>query len=108
TLDRLDELLASRRYLCGDAITEADWRLFATLVRFDLAYYAQFRCNRQRLTDYAELWPYTRDLYQQPGVAETVDLQAIKGIYFGSRPPGILPKGPDLDFSEPHGRGRFG
>ncbi|MEM1246882.1 MAG: glutathione S-transferase C-terminal domain-containing protein [Acidobacteriota bacterium] len=108
TLDRLDELLASRRYLCGDAITEADWRLFATLVRFDLAYYAQFRCNRQRLTDYAELWPYTRDLYQQPGVAETVDVQAIKGIYFGSRPPGILPKGPDLDFSEPHGRGRFG
>lgn len=104
-LDRLDARLAERRYLCGDQITEADWRLFSTLVRFDTGYYGQFRCNRNRLTDFPNLWPYTRDLYQQPRVAETVDLQAIKSIYYGSRPPGILPKGPLLDFTEPHGRG---
>lgn len=104
TLDMLDERLAGRRYLCGSRITEADWRLFATLVRFDTAYYGQFRCNRRRLVDFAHLWPYTRDLYQQPGVAETVDIQAIKGIYYGSRPPGILPAGPDIDFTEPHHR----
>jgi len=105
-LDRLDARLAERRYLCGDEITEADWRLFATLVRFDAAYHGQFRCNRNRLTDFEYLWPYTRDLYQQPRVAETVDLNAIKGIYYGSRPPGILPKGPMLDFTAPHQRGR--
>jgi len=104
TLDMLDERLAVRRYLCGDEITEADWRLFATLVRFDTAYYSQFRCNRNMLKDYVYLWPYTRDLYQQAHVAETVDIEAIKGIYFGSRPPGIIPLGPVIDFSEPHGR----
>lgn len=104
-LDALEARLGERRYLCGDGITEADWRLFATLVRFDAAYYGQFRCNRNRLTDFENLWAYTRDLYQQPGVAGTVDLQAIKGIYYGSRPPGILPKGPDLDFLAAHGRG---
>ena len=104
-LDRLDARLAERRYLCGDVITEADWRLFATLVRFDAAYYGQFRCNRNQLRDFTNLWPYTRDLYQQPSVAETVDLQAIKGIYYGSRGLGILPKGPEIDFMAPHGRG---
>ncbi len=104
-LDRLDERLADQRYLCGETITEADWRLFATLVRFDLAYYGQFRCNRNRLTDFPNLWPYTRDLYQQLRVAETVDVQAIKGIYYGSTAPGILPKGPAIDFTAPHGRG---
>ena len=104
TLDELDERLATQRYLCGDRITEADWRLFATLVRFDLAYHGQFNCNRQMITDYDQLWPYCRDLYQQPGVAETVDVQAIRGIYYGSRPPGILPKGPTVNFDEPHGR----
>lgn len=104
-LDRLDARLADRRYLCGDEITEADWRLFATLVRFDVGYHGQFRCNRNRLTDFPNLWPYTRDLYQQPRVADTVDVQAIKGIYYGSRPPGILPKGPLIDFSLPHQRG---
>ena len=104
TLDMLDERLAVRRYLCGDEITEADWRLFATLVRFDTAYYSQFRCNRNMLKDYVYLWPYTRDLYQQAHVAETVDIEAIKGIYFGSRLPGIIPLGPVIDFSEPHGR----
>jgi putative glutathione S-transferase len=106
-LDQLDARLAQQRYLCGDIITETDWRLFSTLVRFDLAYYSQFRCNRNRLTDFAHLWPYTRDLYQQTGVARTVDVAAIKGIYYGSRAPGILPKGPDIDFSAPHDRASF-
>ena len=108
TLDELDARLGEQRFLCGSSITEADWRLFATLVRFDVAYYGQFRCNRQRLVDYPQLWPYTRDLYQQPGVAETVDLEAIKGIYYGSRPPGILPGGPRLDFTAPHARDALG
>lgn len=105
TLDLLDSRLAEQRYLCGESPTEADWRLFATLIRFDLAYYSQFRCNRNMLQEFTHLWPYTRDLYQYPGVAETVDFEAIKGIYFGSRPPRILPKGPVLDFYEPHHRG---
>ena len=103
-LDALDARLAERRYLCGAVITEADWRLFATLVRFDTGYYGQFRCNRNRLVEFTHLWPYTRDLYQQPGVAETVDIDAVKGIYYGSRPPHIIPKGPELDFNEPHDR----
>jgi putative glutathione S-transferase len=105
TLDALDERLAARRYLCGDVITEADWRLFSTLVRFDLAYYGRFSCNRQRIVDFDNLWPYTRDLYQQPGVAETVDVGAIKGIYYGAG--GVLPKGPVLDFAAAHDRERL-
>ncbi len=103
-LDQLEARLTHQRFLCGDNITEADWRLFATLVRFDLAYYSQFRCNRNRLTDFDHLWPYCRDLYQTPGVADTVDFDAIKGIYYGSRPPHIIPKGPVIDFWQPHGR----
>ncbi len=105
TLDDMDKLLGTQRYLCGETLTEADWRFFATLVRFDLAYYGQFKCNRQQLKEYANLWPYCRDLYQTPGVAETVDVEAIKGIYYGSRSPGVLPKGPVIDFDEPHDRG---
>jgi len=104
TLDELDELLAGQRYLCGSQVTETDWRLFATLVRFDTAYYGQFRCNRNRLVDFEHLWGYTRDLYQLPGVAETVDIAAIKGIYYGSRAPGVIPLGPMLDFSAPSQR----
>ena len=104
-MDKLDQTLATRRYLCGETITEADWRLFATLVRFDTAYFGQFRCNRNRLVEFEHLWPYTRDLYQQPGVAETVDIAAIKGIYYGGRPPRIIPKGPEINFMAPHGRG---
>ena len=104
TLDYLDTRLSSQRYLCGENITEADWRFFATLIRFDVAYYSQFKCNKRQISDYANLWPYTRDLVQQPGVANTVDIDAIKGIYFGSRPPHIIPKGPDIDFEAPHGR----
>ena len=103
TLDKLDQRLSSQRFLFGETITETDWRLFATLVRFDTAYYGQFRCNRNRLTDFEFLWPYTRDLYRQRGVAETVDLDAIKGIYYGGRPPGIIPRGPDINFMEPLG-----
>jgi putative glutathione S-transferase len=104
TLDDLNERLETSRFLLGSTITESDWRLFSTLVRFDPAYHCQFRCNRNQLTAFSNLWPYTRDLYQQPGVADTVDFQAIKGIYYGSRAPGILPKGPDIDFMAPHGR----
>ncbi len=104
-LDELDQRLSAQRFLCGSEVTEADWRLFATLVRFDIAYYGQFRCNRSHLAEFKHLWPYTRDLYQYPGVAETVDVAAIKGIYYGSRPPHILPKGPRLDFSAPANRG---
>ncbi|MEM7099165.1 MAG: glutathione S-transferase C-terminal domain-containing protein [Pseudomonadota bacterium] len=104
-LDQIEAHLADHRYLCGENITEADWRLFATLVRFDAAYYGLFRCNRNLLQDYECLWAYTRDLYQQPKVKETVDMEAIKGIYWGSRSPGIIPKGPSIDFDEPHHRG---
>ena len=99
TLDELEARLSRRRYLVGDAPTEADWRLFATLARFDAAYYGLFKCNRQRLSDFANLWPYARDLYQHPGVAETVDFQAIKEIYWSRT--GTIPKGPDLDWTEP-------
>jgi putative glutathione S-transferase len=104
TLDDLNERLETSRFLLGSTITESDWRLFSTLVRFDPAYHGQFRCNRNQLKEFSNLWPYTRDLYQQPGVADTVDFQAIKGIYYGSRAPGILPKGPDIDFMAPHDR----
>ncbi len=104
TLDDIDEHLGSNRFLCGERVTEADWRLFSTLIRFDLAYHGQFRCNRNMIRDYPNLWPYTRDLYQYPGVAATVDVEAIKGIYYGSREPRILPKGPVLDFAQPSGR----
>ncbi len=108
TLDRLDERLGQQRYLVGDQITEADWRLFPTLARFDVAYHGAFKCNKQRLIDYPNLWPYARDLYQVPGVAETVDLEACRECYFTetplTNPLGIVPKGPQVDFSEPHGR----
>ena len=103
-LDEIDAHLARHRFLCGATVTEADWRLFSTLVRFDLAYHGQFRCNRSRLVDFVHLWPYTRDLYQYPGVAQTVDIAAIKEIYYGSRAPGILPKGPLVDFGAESGR----
>jgi putative glutathione S-transferase len=103
TLDDLELRLSRRRYLVEDVITEADWRLFSTLLRFDLAYYGLFRCNRQRLIDFENLWAYARDLYQHSGVAETVDLQAFKTIYWSRSGP--IPKGPDVDWDAPHGRG---
>ena len=108
TLADIDGLLAERRYLAGDRITEADWRLFTTLVRFDAVYYLHFKCNLRRLVDMPNLWPYARELYQVPGVAETVSFDHIKRHYYRSHPtlnPGrIVPKGPELDFTAPHGR----
>ncbi len=109
TLDELEQRLARQRYLVGYRPTEADWRLFTTLVRFDAVYYGHFKCNRRRLIDYPSLWAYTRDLYQVPGVAETVRMDHIKLHYYGSHrginPTGIVPRGPELDFGTPHGRG---
>ncbi len=108
TLDELDARLAGQRYLCGDRQTEADWRLFTTLARFDVAYHYAFKCNLSRLMDYPSLWPYARDLYQTPGIAETVHFAAYKQGYFSlselRNPLGIVPLGPIVNFSEPHGR----
>lgn len=110
SLDWLDERLSRGRYLLGSRLTEADWRLFTTLVRFDPVYVGHFKCNLRRLIDYRNLWPYVRDLYQHPGIAETVDLEHIKRHYYESHktinPTGIVPKGPLVDFAAPpHGRG---
>ena len=109
TLDRLDRRLGSRRYLVGERITEADWRLFTTLVRFDAVYALHFKCNLRRIVDYPSLWPYLRELYQVPGVAETVNFDHIKRHYYVTHtslnPTGIVPTGPALDLTQPHGRG---
>ncbi len=108
TFDKLDELLAGQRYLCGDQQTEADWRLFPTLVRFDAIHYLGYLCNKRRIEDYPNLSAYTRDLYQTPGIAETVNIDLMKKLVYGPGGPvtstGIIPKGPDVDFSRPHGR----
>ncbi len=109
TLDWLEERLFSNRYLMGDRITEADWRLFATLVRFDLVYAGHFKCNLRRLIDYPNLWAYARELYQWPGVAGTVNFRDISRHYHYSHadinPHRIIPVGPKLDWEMPHGRG---
>jgi putative glutathione S-transferase len=111
TLDALEDRLARQRYLVGERLTEADWRLFTTLLRFDPVYVGHFKCNKRRLVDYPNLWAYTRELYQVPGVAETVNLHHIKQHYYGSHktinPTGIVPKGPEIDFAAPHDRGRL-
>ena len=108
TLDRLEERLATRRYLCGERITEADWRLFTTLVRFDAVYLGHFKCNLRRMVEYPNLWAFTRELYQWPGVRETVSLDHIRRHYHQSHesinPTRLVPIGPELDFNEPHGR----
>jgi putative glutathione S-transferase len=108
TMDELEDKLSKQRYLVGDQITEADWRLFTTLVRFDAVYYNHFKTNKKRLMDYPNLWAYTRELYQVPGVAETVNMEHIKYHYFASHhtinPTGIVPKGPEIDFMSAHGR----
>ena len=110
-LDWIDGILARQRYLVGGRLTEADWRLFTTLVRFDAVYYSHFKCNLRRVTDYPNLWNYLRDLYQVPGVAETVNLDHIKRHYYMSmpaiNPTRIVPLGPLIDFALPHDRGRF-
>lgn len=112
TLDWLDERLSSQRYLTGATITEADWRLFTTLVRFDPVYFGHFKCNIRRITDYQNLSGYVRDLYQQPGVEKTVNLEHIKNHYYSSHetvnPSRIVPVGPDVDFSAPHKRAELG
>lgn len=107
TLDWLEARLASQPYLCGATLTEADWRLFTTLIRFDSVYYGHFKCNLRRIVDYPRLWAYVRRLYNLPGVAQTVDFQHIKGHYYqshlGINPTGIVPAGPVLDLSPPAG-----
>jgi putative glutathione S-transferase len=111
TFDLLEERLSRQRYLAGSQLTEADWRLFTTLVRFDSVYYSHFKCNLRRVADYPNLWNYTRDLYQVPGIAETVSIDQIKRHYYSSQrqvnPTGIVPIGPLIDFAAPHDRGRF-
>ncbi|WP_170763992.1 glutathione S-transferase family protein [Ruegeria lacuscaerulensis] len=110
TLDWLEERLSSNRYLMGDRVTEADWRLFTTLIRFDPVYHLHFKCNRRRLIDYPNLWAYTRELYQWPGVASTVNMNHIVRHYHFSHdtinPNRIIPTNPILDYLEPHGRGQ--
>jgi putative glutathione S-transferase len=110
TLDWLEDRLGQSRFLFGDALTEADIRLFTTLVRFDSVYVGHFKCNLRRLTDYRNLWAYTRDLYQWPGVAPTVNFLHIKRHYYMSHrninPSGIVPVGPLLDFDQPAERGK--
>jgi len=107
-LDDLEERLAGQRYLCGERLTEADWRLFTTLVRFDPVYVRHFKCNLYCLREYPNLWGYTRELYQVPGIADTVDFDHIKRHYHKSHPTinptRIVPIGPELDFDRPHGR----
>ena len=107
-LDTLEVRLANQRYLLGDTITEADWRLFTTLVRFDAVYVGHFKCNIRRIVDYPNLWGYLRDLYQVPGIAETVNIEHIKAHYYTSHaninPTRIIPVGPLLDFNAAHDR----
>ena len=111
TLDWLDDRLANQRYLVGETLTEADWRLFTTLVRFDPVYVSHFKCNLKRIFDYPNLWNYLCDLYQHPGVADTVHMDHIKSHYYGSHetvnPTRIVPMGPVIDYNQPHDRGRF-
>jgi putative glutathione S-transferase len=111
TLDILEGRLSTQRYLVGSRLTEADWRLFTTLVRFDPVYVGHFKCNRMRIADYPNLSNYLRDLYQRPGIAETLNLMHIKRHYYGSHktinPTGIVPAGPDIDYSASHDRSRF-
>ncbi|MCL4139652.1 UNVERIFIED_CONTAM: hypothetical protein GTU68_059465 [Idotea baltica] len=112
SLDWLEDRLSTHRYLLGDRITEADWRLLTTLLRFDSVYHLHFKCNRARLIDYPNLWAYTRELYQWPGVAETVNMDHIVRHYHYSHetinPNRIIPINPIIDWSEPHGRDQRG
>lgn len=110
-LDDVEERLSRQRYLVGSRLTEADWRLFTTLVRFDAVYVGHFKCNLRRIDDYPNLSNYLRELYQMPGIAGTVDMRHIKAHYYGSHktinPTGIVPIGPELDFTGPHNRERL-
>ncbi len=107
-LDKVEERLSRQRYLVGGRLTEADWRLFTTLIRFDAVYYTHFKCNRNRISDMPNISAYLRDLYQQPGIANTVDFEHIKQHYFYSHtsinPTRIVPKGPAINLNLPHNR----
>ncbi|WP_025542494.1 glutathione S-transferase family protein [Vibrio parahaemolyticus] len=111
-LDKIDDHLATHRYLAGNKITEADWRLFTTLVRFDAVYVGHFKCNKQRIADYVNIQGYLKELYQIDGIADTTDFYHIKRHYYfshtGINPTQVVPKGPDLDFSSPHQREMIG
>ncbi|WP_028879953.1 glutathione S-transferase family protein [Terasakiella pusilla] len=108
-LDHVEKILGQNRYLVGEQITEADWRLFTTLVRFDAVYVGHFKCNKKRIVDYPNLWGFLRELYQIEGVADTVNMDHIKTHYYASHktinPTGVIPLGPELDFMSAHGRG---
>lgn len=108
TLDWLEARLADQWFLVGSPTTEVDWRLFPTLVRFDAVCHGHFKCNRQRLLDDPIVWVHTRDLYQQPGIAETVDMEHIRKHYYSSQesvnPTRVVAIGPELAFNEPYGR----
>lgn len=110
-LDELEETLSHQRYLVGEQLTEADWRLFTTLIRFDTVYYSHFKTNLRRIEDYPNLANYVRDLYQQPGIADTVNFQHIKTHYYFSHdtinPTRIIPVGPEINYQSPHNRDRF-
>ena len=110
-LDHIDQHLADNRYLLGETLTEADIRLFTTLIRFDAVYHGHFKCNRQRLEDFVNIPAYVRDIYQLDGVADTVDFDHIKTHYYASHhtinPTGVVPLGPDIDFTRAHGRERL-
>ncbi len=112
TLDWLEDRLSSNRYLTGNKITEADWRLFTTIVRFDPVYVGHFKCNIRRLADYPNLSNYLRDLYQEPGIAETVNMEHIKNHYYSSHetinPSRIVPNGPQFNYNEDHNRKKLG
>lgn len=109
TLDWMEEIVSRQRWLAGDQFTEADIRAFTTLIRFDPVYHGHFKCNRARIVDYPSLWAYTREIYQMPGVAGTVNLEHIRNHYYASHetvnPTRIVAVGPQLDYMEPHGRG---
>ncbi|HCE2073229.1 TPA: glutathione S-transferase family protein [Vibrio parahaemolyticus] len=111
-LDKINAHLATHRYLAGNKITEADWRLFTTLVRFDAVYVGHFKCNKQRIADYVNIQGYLKELYQIDGIADTTDFYHIKRHYYfshtGINPTQVVPKGPDLDFSSPHQREMIG
>ncbi|MCW8886230.1 MAG: glutathione S-transferase family protein [Motiliproteus sp.] len=111
-MEYLELRLANQRYLVGSHLTEADWRLFTTLIRFDSVYHGHFKCNLKQLKDYPNLWAYTRELYQKPGISNTVNLRQIKAHYYGSHltinPTGVIPAGPILDIGQPHGRELLG
>lgn len=111
TLDQVEDRLSRQRYLTGSQLTEADWRLFTTLVRFDPVYVGHFKCNLRRIDDYPNLSNYLRELHQVPGVADTVDMLHIKAHYYGSHktinPTGVVPLGPELNLDAPHNRGEW-